>query len=206
MIRYNSYTSADIADELKKISHSVGNHPVLQAKIDHYQQRSGPVRLVNRSLEYEDFLSSWGPYQFRIVFRAYRPMDPRDYINPLRRLTKSVNHWLFKETKLQEVPDSRLVRNFKMLQGFVVLHQHEPRPLVEIVCNVNQHDVIFTNHDLETAFRNSKCFESVKNPVPLLDKTSIKVSQPTQGYWTDEYLEDAPHMLSLNGSRIVLEY
>lgn len=152
----------------------------------------------------EHFINARGPYRYRVLYDAFRPMDHGEYIPLLRRTIKSVNRQLIRYAGFPRRKHSRFQSNLQMLDGMVVLHGHNPKPLVEVVCNVNQAHCLFTPHALQEAFCQSKCFESMKEPYPLIDAASVKVTS-LSGEWDDQYVEDIPYVLTLIGGRCVNE-
>lgn len=153
----------------------------------------------------EDFINARGPYRYRILYDAFRPMDCRGYIPFLRRTIKSVNRQLIRYAGFPRRKHSRFQSNLHMLDGMIVLHGHDPKPLVEIVCNVNQQHCLFTPQAIAGAFTESRCYESRKQLYPLLDRSTVLVEHLTNGGWDDSYLQDIPYVLSFSGGRCCLE-
>ena len=154
----------------------------------------------------EEFVNARGPFQFRITYEAYRESDCRSYVKFLRRTIKSANTYLIRKAGFPYIKDSNLQSNLHMLEGMIILHGHDPKPFVEIVCNVNQQHCLFTPQTIAAAFIKSGCYESPDQPYPLLNDSTVRVCYLVNGEWDDAYLQDIPYILSLNGRRCVMEY
>lgn len=153
----------------------------------------------------EDFLNARAPYQFRILYEAFRPMDSRVYIPLLKRTVRSVNNRLIRTAGFPLREESTFQSKLQMIEGMVVLHGHDPKPQIEIVCNVNQQHCFFTPSAIAAVFVDSQCFESFETPFPLIDRQTVDVSYLSSGTWDDSHLQDIPYIFSLIGGRCHLE-
>jgi hypothetical protein len=185
MVQFNTYTSADIADELKKISRSVGNHPILQAKIDHYQQRSGPVRLIN----------SWGPYQFTAsMFSAFNiPLNlVADVLAPV---AENLNYQVGRMLHLDSEYGSTLYLQESFLLGYIILAPvNDVFPFVraEFIFNVAENHFLDSDQLVEAFYNASQNIyvQNANRPIfPEVCVPQISCLHKDEGYWRKDLTE-----------------
>ena len=157
-------------------------------------------------VSYEDFINARSPYQYRIIYEGFRPMGFGRYVPFLRRTMKSLNKKLIRIAGFPFREGSVFDNKLIMIEGMIILHGHGSKPLVEIVCNVNQQYCFITPQALTDAFRSSHCYESRQHRVPLLDYGSLDVSFMHSKTWDAKYLQEEPYILSLVGGRCIMEF
>lgn len=162
---------------------------------------SPPVSRIRKVRCCTGYLSARAPYEFEIHFSAYRDMSGRQYIDLLRRLFRSVNLQLKRNAGVSTLDDMFGIGKIEMLNGFVLIKAHEPRPQVELRISVNPHYQV-SLPDLEQAFLSTKCYESKANPVPIFDDLSLREVTHTSLRWQCLYQERDWHLLSLNGGSL----
>ena len=157
---------------------------------------------TSKKVSVEDFVNARAPYQYRILYEAFRPFDNLTYVPLLRRQIRSANSFLIRAAGFAYKRDSRFQNCLHMFEGMIILHGHNLVPLVEIVCNVNQQHCLFKPQTIVAAFVESGCYESRKQPSPLLKHSTVRVCHLANGEWDDAYLQDIPYILSLNGTAL----
>jgi len=158
------------------------------------------------SVSIVDCINSWEPYELRITFESLSPITGNLYLRQLRRLFRSVNLRLRRRAGFPAVSDNDASKVLQMISGYVIVQCHEDRPRVEVVGNVNSRYGLIDCAAIKNAFLKSGCYQSIENPSPLFDQSTLVVTELIDGVWDSELFDQDPFVLSLVGRRLILEY
>ena len=195
-------------------ANSIHAAPAIEESYQEYENQAELDAIIDQLVEagflvpsvgIGDCINAWEPYDFRVRFDSLSSISGYLYIRQLRRLFRSVNLRLRRQVGFPAKSDTDVSKALQMITGYVIIQSHKDRPCVEVVCNVNSRYSVIDVAIIRDAFLNTGCYQSVHNPQPLFDKSTLDVTYLTEGVWDTELLDPDPYVFSLNGRRLMFE-